>query len=294
MKKILLPLLMAACCLLFSCKSKVNKTPGTALVWDSVVLDKVIRPDVSFADSTVRCHIYVKMINPISFGNDSTLLALRRLIYRCTFGDKFAQVSSAREALEKIVTQDSLYFMKGIEYTRSVWKEEEWGRFEDFNFSGGKKQSNEIKQKVCLITNSLLVYETEQFRYEGGAHGLLKYDFFNIDLDKMKRLSEKDIILPGKEETLNKLIQKKLIEHVKKVFPDKGEDFNPKEIFFHYNEIKANGNFQLSVQGIKYIYNPYEIAAYATGSFEIDIPYSELKNIIDADAVRRLIPQAVV
>lgn len=40
-----------------------------------------------------------------------------------------------------------------------------------------------------------------------------------------------------------------------------------------------NDNFALTKEGIKFIFNPYEIAPYAMGQQEFTIPYSALQAI---------------
>ena len=45
-------------------------------------------------------------------------------------------------------------------------------------------------------------------------------------------------------------------------------------------EIKPNGNFLLSEEGIVYIFNQYEIAPYAAGVIELTIPWDEVSDIL--------------
>ena len=44
-------------------------------------------------------------------------------------------------------------------------------------------------------------------------------------------------------------------------------------------------NFALTKDGLKFVYNPYEIAPYAMGQQEIVIPYSELKSLLKPNAL---------
>ena len=46
------------------------------------------------------------------------------------------------------------------------------------------------------------------------------------------------------------------------------------------SEILPSDNFKVTEDGITFIYNPYEIAAYAAGTIRITIPWDELQDIL--------------
>ena len=60
--------------------------------------------------------------------------------------------------------------------------------------------------------------------------------------------------------------------------------------YFDTEDIMATENFYLTDTGICWVYNPYEIACYATGQTSIEIPFKEIDSYILPDSpVRRLI-----
>lgn len=47
------------------------------------------------------------------------------------------------------------------------------------------------------------------------------------------------------------------------------------------NTIQTTTNFCVTQKGILFLYNPYEIAAYAYGEIELFIPFEEVKNVLN-------------
>jgi hypothetical protein len=47
------------------------------------------------------------------------------------------------------------------------------------------------------------------------------------------------------------------------------------------NSIEPTNNFCITKKGILFLYNPYEIAAYAMGEIELFIPFEELKTVVN-------------
>ena len=60
--------------------------------------------------------------------------------------------------------------------------------------------------------------------------------------------------------------------------------------FFDTENITANENFYLTDKGICWVFNPYEIACYATGQVHIEVPFKEIEMyMLPESPVRRLI-----
>ena len=76
---------------------------------------------------------------------------------------------------------------------------------------------------------------------------------------------------PGYEEKLAEA----LTAHLREAVPDQ-ESYDT--MFTH--EIKPNGNFTVSEQGVTYIYNQYEIAPYSMGAIHVSVPWDEIRDLI--------------
>lgn len=111
----------------------------------------------------------------------------------------------------------------------------------------------------------------------GGAHpnSYMKYFVFNPKTGK--QLKPGDIFVSSFETKLNKLIDKKYRENNKLKDSDRLD--SEKGMLFE-NYIKYNDNFILTKEGVEFLYNRYEIAAYVYGETEIKFSYKELQEIL--------------
>lgn len=106
----------------------------------------------------------------------------------------------------------------------------------------------------------------DQDEYTGGAHGIPTATCVNFDTKTGKQITESDLFTSGYQEKLSKKIMNAL----------SSED---KDMLFS-DTVEPNGNFLLTNEGITYVYNPYEITAFAAGIPTAFIPWSELSDII--------------
>ena len=118
-------------------------------------------------------------------------------------------------------------------------------------------------------------YILEYDEYEGGAHGYYYTAVHTFDPTDGHEVTLDEIMKEGYEEELLDAIAAGLIRYSKangiteldRLQSDTGELFISK-------------NAVLNDSCITFIYNPYEIASYATGRIEVDITYEELKHIL--------------
>lgn len=118
--------------------------------------------------------------------------------------------------------------------------------------------------------NNYLTLSDSTYEFYGGAHGMMSLQFVHFDLHKNRLLELKDIIAVS-----NSDLEKELEKHFRKSFglkPGEGLD----KILFE-NHLKVTKNFRFDRTGIYFVYNSYEIAAYAMGKIEIFIPFTDLE-----------------
>jgi hypothetical protein len=161
----------------------------------------------------------------------------------------------------------------------------EIGKFmleEKNDFLYGKK-SNEDIEEYALSRRVQVEYRSEKlltlssFGYfdGGGAHGNYGTGYVNIDLAHNRKLEISDVLdTLACREMLSSLLEKKF----RAAHGVKKEESLTEYLFDDH--IKPNGNFSLTSKGIRFNYNPYEIAAYAFGEISIYIPYKELTSCL--------------
>jgi len=115
----------------------------------------------------------------------------------------------------------------------------------------------------------LQTYQGSYSEYTGGAHGIYGLGCDVFDLTTGEKILEEDLFIDDYSSQLCDI----LAEAVELSLPE--ED---REALFGSPE--PNGNFSVSEEGITWVYNPYEIAAYSSGIIEVPVSWEALKPIL--------------
>lgn len=133
----------------------------------------------------------------------------------------------------------------------------------------GGYYSDEVSFKVTYNKNGYISIFSMGYEYTMGAHGMQYYESHTFNVKTGKELTLTDIMSGSKASIKNK-IETIFIKDIKK---------HPEEYFEEaIDTVKKtananNTNFYLSKNGIVFYYGPYDLAAYARGIVEADIPY---------------------
>ncbi len=127
-----------------------------------------------------------------------------------------------------------------------------------------------------------LFYSRSSYSYTGGAHGTMLLTTLNFDLRTGKPLYFKDVFNIEKDVEMRKVIQNQLLFDVS-LDMERGitslEELNG--LGYNISElIPQPTTFILSELGITFIYQVYEIAAYALGEQVITIPYDQMTDFL--------------
>lgn len=124
-----------------------------------------------------------------------------------------------------------------------------------------------------LANNTLELVKLSTYTYSGGAHGLGNDSYYVFDMSNQRQLTLDDILLPNQKANLEKALKAKFIDWIKQ------NNDNPSE-YQKMWQFHLTDNFTFSQQGLRFIYQPYEISPYALGMPELTLKYSELAGII--------------
>lgn len=127
---------------------------------------------------------------------------------------------------------------------------------------------------VLFNEKGLLSLGYGTYSYSGGAHGNHGTRVASYNLAQKKVMKLTDVFLPKYEKTLNAA----LTNAVRRQFNMKPKE--PLSSHLFENTIKPTTNFCITRKGILFLYNPYEIGAYALGEIELFIPFEEIKSIV--------------
>ena len=132
--------------------------------------------------------------------------------------------------------------------------------------------------KMISNDNDFLTIQYTQDGYTGGAHGYYNefYKVFDLKNNKTVQLSE---IITNKDSALWQPI---LMDNFIKNDAGKGQA----EMLL-VKEIPINDNFYFDKENLYFLYNQYEITAYAAGPVLIKIPLSDIKPLLTDDFLKR-------
>jgi len=140
----------------------------------------------------------------------------------------------------------------------------------------------ELEQSVLFNSAQIITIESFNYSYTGGAHGNYGTVFYNFDVATGKEIKLKNLLVDKFEPTL-KAIAGPIF---KKAYLEEGMTKYSEAGFYFDNDVfTLTDNFAVTKEGLKFVYNPYEVAPYALGQQEIIIPYPLLKDLIRKDGV---------
>ena len=139
---------------------------------------------------------------------------------------------------------------------------------------------NNIHVKVLQINPHYISFAVEYDDFMGGAHGNHGTNYGNYDLELRREITLADIIEEGKMDSLTKIAEQIFIEQ---------EQMNEQEsaftdYFFEDDVFALNDNFLLQDSSILFLYNIYEIKAYAAGTTKLEIPYAKINSLLSSRA----------
>ena len=126
-----------------------------------------------------------------------------------------------------------------------------------------------------LSDENIYSYGINRYVFMGGAHGLSSQIFMNFNLKTGKQIVESDLFIKGYQTKLTEIIKARIVEQSIED-PELTAIADLEETDYWVDNIKPNGNFYISEDGINYVFNPYEIAPYYMGTTEVNIPFDRI------------------
>lgn len=138
--------------------------------------------------------------------------------------------------------------------------------------------SYDITSAPVTVADEFVTYQQNDFIFTGGAHPNHGTQYYTFSLKTGKLLTEKDLfnLTAANKEAIKQLLLKQLQQYC-----DTAKlDMQTLDI----QALTLNGNFLIKESNIVFHYNPYEIAPYAVGDIDIEIPSYMLHDYLNPDA----------
>lgn len=243
-------------CLLvvFSCKKQVG-THQTA-VQDSLKTEKKFTVDsISVSDS-------VKISEFLTLSYKNAALTFSSLKDKALMDSVYAPLKIRAEEYTKESVGEALKKDKENFYTETKKSLSDWTP--DFKQTWSKNAD----MKVFSNRNGFLTIRYKGDGFTGGAHGYYYEYYKTFDLQKQKTVHLKDILTSQDAEIWNRILMDSFLNNDL----DRGQSQ-----MLLVKEIPLTENFYFDAENLYFLYNQYEITAYAAGTVLIKVPFSEVK-----------------
>lgn len=140
---------------------------------------------------------------------------------------------------------------------------------EDFEDSAIKWDVN-ISGEVVYISPEIITVGLDSYTFTGGAHGNSVITLLNFNSNTGQLLTIDDLFTDLSK--LTTLVKSKLDEEI--------NSNKTNHSFFFGDEFNLPENIGFSDEGVIFLYNTYEIAAYAQGVTEFTIPYEDIQDML--------------
>lgn len=194
---------------------------------------------------------------PLKNYQDSVNQFLAKLVHRDLWGEGACNFTDSTFFKERLNSFKKEYDQSVIDgYGNVIWSYE------------GNIQIDDSRTKIAELSYSYYVYA-------GGAHG--SGAWVNVYFDKTtgKRLEPVDFF-----NDLDEVIEiaEKYFRKNHGIRPD--DDLDMMGYWFDHNKFHLSENFSIDENGLHLYYNSYEIASYAQGPTDVNIPMKEIQHLI--------------
>ncbi|MCF3109890.1 DUF3298 and DUF4163 domain-containing protein [Niabella sp. CC-SYL272] len=139
----------------------------------------------------------------------------------------------------------------------------------------------QISSNLIYNNHGYAVLSVGNYAYTGGAHGMYGQTMLCLDMQQQKALALSDV-LKVDSATLQPILERQLRARYK-IAPDK-----PLTDILFDERLALTDNFYFTTKGIGFIYQPYEVAAYAVGVVDVWVPYADLRPYLQPAFVQRM------
>lgn len=263
-----------------SCKQK-NGDSTSVQIDDTLSFSSFnLQKTVHLFNDTAKpaCSFKLNMIYPDKYYDKDKLADIQRLFIGAFLGEQYNGLSPKNAAEANMKDYITEYLKLEDEYKSEKLQGNESPVWMNY--------VSESKSSVLFNNEQFFCFETEAYTFTGGAHGLTAIIYQTIILDSGRMMTLNDLFDEADLNKVAKLLKEKLATDLGYTAINKLE-----EVGYDVDAIIPTENFSISKNGINWLYNQYEIAAYVVGQPQIFLSYAVLENYIKPDSPIRSLMQ---
>lgn len=195
---------------------------------------------------------------------------------------KVLGVSKISKAINTSIEEQLIFLLSFEEETESASLEDAMQSFKNGYVELQQLYTNEstaweakIDGQVTYEDAHFITIELDAYIFTGGAHGYTSKQMLNFDKNKGVELTNWELFkdLDGFRSYAEKMFRQK-----KKIPIDK--PINYTGFMFEDDAFYLPENMGFTKNGLKLLYNPYEVASYADGAIALMLPHKEIKKYL--------------
>lgn len=142
----------------------------------------------------------------------------------------------------------------------------------------------ERRVEVLAETLGVVSFAASEFLYQGGAHSMSTVRLVNIDADRGHTLRFGDLFREESRDSLSAALEP-LFREARGIAAD--SSLRNMGFAFEDDRFHAGDNLAVTADGVRWHFNPYEIAPYAWGPTDFVAPFEMLREFARADGPLR-------
>ena len=235
-------------------------------------------PLVEHLEGSPVCHVKIdfKYLQPAS-ADDSTATVLNQELQSQAFGADYS-LCSPEEAIANAVADYAENYRKDLKTA-----------YEEAVKAGDDLESTaymysyeyELTSELSTVRDSIYTYAISTYEYTGGANPNTFLHWTNLNARTGKALKKADVFKSGCEDKLVSIIGTHLVPIISERLDTDAlttlQDLYDSNLLFD-GPLQVPENFLITPDGIRFLYNRYEIAPYALGDLQVLVPYEEIED----------------
>lgn len=134
----------------------------------------------------------------------------------------------------------------------------------------------ELESKTLYQTSRLISFEIHNYSYTGGAHGNYASGLYTFSLDSGKLLDLTDVVKDTA--ALRPMLEAGFVA----AKSNPGETVKLSDLVYpEFLSLPIPAQWCIVKEGIRFTYNPYEVAPYAVGQADITLTWEQLNNLVE-------------
>lgn len=221
-----------------------------------------------FDTDSVKIHDSLKIDRNLTAAFQSTVLFFPNLKNKTLLDSIYSTANIKLKAYSKASLLAELNLQKQTFYDGTKESLQDWKP--DFKQTWDQTSG----MKLFSTLNDYMTLQYTSSGYTGGAHGYYNELYKVFDVKNNRTIQLTDVLKVRDAKIWGRI----LMDHFLKNDLAKGQ-----AQMLLVKEIPLNNNFYFDKEHLYFLYNQYEIAAYAAGPVLIQIPFSEIKPFLNAD-----------